>query len=79
MITKNLIEDLNSPLDIALYTEAMGKALTLLKNDNDLLPLKNVNNLGHIPLGDSTSDYFQSQLSKYQNTTTINKVTQANV
>jgi len=79
VITKNLIEDLNSPLDIALYTEAIGKALTLLKNNNDLLPLKKVNNLGHIPLGDSSSEYFQSQLSKYQRTTTFNNVTQANV
>ena len=79
VIKKNLIEDLNSPLDKALYAEAMGKALTLLKNNNDLLPLKKVNNLGHIPLGDSSSDYFQSQLSKYQNTTTFTKVTQANV
>jgi beta-glucosidase-like glycosyl hydrolase len=79
VITKNLIEDLNSPLDIALYTEAMGKALTLLKNNNDLLPLKKVNNLGHIPLGDSSSEYFQSQLSKYQHTTTFNNVSQANV
>ena len=79
VIKKNLLEDLNSPLDTALYAEAMGKALTLLKNNNDLLPLKKVNNLGHIPLGDSSSDYFQSQLSKYQNTRTFSKVTQSNV
>lgn len=79
VLTQNLIQDLNTPLDTALYTEAMGKALTLLKNKNALLPLRKVNNLGHLPLGDASSNSFQSQLAKYQKVTTLSGVTLANV
>lgn len=76
--TQNLIKDLNTPLDTKLYSEAMGKALTLLKNDNYLLPLKKVNNLGHLPLGDAPSNYFQVHLAQYQKTTTLSGITAAN-
>ncbi|MDC3276035.1 serine hydrolase [Flavobacteriaceae bacterium] len=78
VIIENLIQDLNTPFDDALHAEAIGKALTLLKNNNSLLPLKKVKNLGHLPLGDASSSSFQSQLSKYQKTTTLYGVTQSN-
>ena len=38
--TENHIKELNTPLDTLLYTEAMGKALTLLKNKTAFFHLK---------------------------------------
>ena len=78
VLTQNLIQDLNTSRDTALYAEAMGKALTLIKNKNNLLPLKKVNRLGHLPLGDASSSSFQSQLARYQKVTTLTKITPSN-
>ncbi|MCH1417240.1 MAG: serine hydrolase, partial [Flavobacteriaceae bacterium] len=76
--TENLINELNTPLDTLLYTEAMGKALTLLKNENSILPLKSTMKLGHIPLGDASSAVFNNHLKKYGSIHTLNDVTVAN-
>ena len=76
--TENLINELNTPLDTLLYTEAMGKALTLLKNKNSILPLKSTMKLGHIPLGDASSAAFKNHLKKYGSIHTLNDVTSAN-
>lgn len=76
--TLNLIKDLNTSRDTALYTEAMGKALTLLKNENDLLPLGKMSRLGHLPLGDASSNSFQSHLARYQKATTLTGITLSN-
>lgn len=78
VLTQNLIQDLNTSRDTALYAEAMGKALTLIKNKNNLLPLKKVNRLGHLPLGDASSSSFQSQLARYQKVTTLTEITPSN-
>ena len=76
--TENLIKELNTPLDTLLYTEAMGKALTLLKNKNSILPLKSTMKLGHIPLGDASSAAFKNHLKKYGSIHALNDVTAAN-
>lgn len=78
VLTQNLIQDLNTSRDTALYAEAIGKALTLIKNKNNLLPLKKVNRLGHLPLGDASSSSFQSQLARYQKVTTLTEITPSN-
>ena len=60
-----LIQDLNKVEDMALNYEAFGEALTLLKNENQVLPLNSNTNLGHIALGDDSSDIFEKQLKIY--------------
>ena len=60
-----LIEDLNKVEDVSLNYEAFGRALTLLKNENQVLPLKSNTNLGHIALGDDSSNIFEKQLKIY--------------
>ena len=69
--TNNLIEDLNTPLDIALYSESIGKALTLLQNKNKLLPLDGTGTVGHIALGDASSTAYENQLGRYQKITKL--------
>jgi len=76
--TTHLIEDLNSVAATALYTDAMGKALTLLKNDQNLLPLKGKNTIGHIALGEAPSASFESQLRKYSSIIKIEGVNAVN-
>ncbi|MEK9613808.1 MAG: glycoside hydrolase family 3 N-terminal domain-containing protein, partial [Flavobacteriaceae bacterium] len=63
--TENIFEELNTVFDEVLYNESISKALTLLKNDNNLLPLKKLPKMAHIPLGDDVSKSFEEQLSKY--------------
>ena len=77
--TENLIPDLNTIYDEVLYSEAIGKSLTLLKNTNNVLPLKEKSRFAHISLGDDTSDAFQNQLNNYQTVPLLKKITAANV
>ena len=65
VIIDELIQDLNKVEDVALNYEAFGKALTLLKNENQVLPLKSNTKLGHIALGDDSSNIFEKQLKIY--------------
>ena len=61
----NLHDDLNTIDDEALNYEAVGNSLTLLKNNNNLIPLKTKSNIGHIILGDDSGNAFEEQLRKY--------------
>jgi len=76
---ENLYKDLNTVEDERLYSEALGKAITLLRNEKALLPLKPESSLAHIALGDDSSDAFKRQLQKYASIELINKVTAQNV
>ena len=73
--TENLLEDLNTEQDEQLNYQAMGKALTLLKNEKELLPLKASSNLGHLALGDASGAVFLEQLQHYSSITKIEKAT----
>ena len=68
VVTKSLIADLNTAKDSLLYADALGSAITLLKNDKGLLPLKptSTNNVLHIKLGDASGTAFKNQLNRYQ-------------
>jgi beta-N-acetylhexosaminidase len=52
----NLVEDLNDVLDDVLYEEAMESAITVLKNDDEILPIKDLKNtkIGYINFGDDS-------------------------
>jgi beta-glucosidase-like glycosyl hydrolase/CubicO group peptidase (beta-lactamase class C family) len=63
----NIIEDLNQVVDDVLYEEAMSKALTVLKNKDDILPIKNLQRtkIAYVNFGDDRGDAFLKQLRKY--------------
>ena len=75
----NLSNDLNTIEDQVLNYDAMGKALTLLKNKNNIIPLKSKSVLGHIVLGDDSGEFFEKQLEKYNLIKKIKNVTSGNV
>ena len=77
--TAHLIADLNTPKDTLLIAQAMGKALTLLKNNNQLLPLKPSSRLGHLPLGDATSAPFEKHLKHYGTIRNLSMLTAADI
>ena len=64
---ENLIKDLNTPSDQVLYEKAMENALTVLKNKNQVLPIKNLVNtkIAYVNFGDDSGDDFYKQLQKY--------------
>jgi beta-N-acetylhexosaminidase len=63
----NLVIDLNDVVDDVLYEEAMESAITVLKNDKEILPIKNLKNtkIGYINFGDDSGEDFLKQLRKY--------------
>lgn len=72
--TKNLVEDLNTQEDDALYAELMENAITLIKNNKAVLPIKELkgNKIAYVPMGDDKGDDFYKTLNKY---TQVDKVT----
>lgn len=64
---ENIIEDLNAPEDNVLYEKVMEKALTVLKNKEDILPITDLTNkkIAYVNFGDDSGKYFLSQLKKY--------------
>ena len=69
--TKNIYTRLNTKKDTLLIEEAYAKCITLLKNDNQLLPLDPRTTYAHIKLGDDQSDVFETQLRDYVNIKTV--------
>ena len=69
--TNTLMADLNTPKDTLLYADALANAITLLKNDSDLLPLKKGTKVLHIAMGDDSSGVFQKHLNSYQDIKSI--------
>ena len=65
--TTNIIADLNAPQDDALYEEAMENALTVLKNTDDILPIKDLRKkrIAYVNFGDDSGRHFLTQLRKY--------------
>ncbi len=64
-----LVEDLNSVNDDALYEEAMDNALTILKNNRAILPIKDLQKkrIAYINFGDDSGEDFLNELKKYGN------------
>ncbi len=67
--TNNLIADLNSSEDDAIYHNAIENATTLLKNDLGLLPVNDVESqrLAYLGLGDASGATFLKTLNAYTN------------
>ncbi|QIE58366.1 serine hydrolase [Rasiella rasia] len=67
IVTENLVEDLNSAWDDALYEEAMENALTVVKNQDNVLPIKDLQKkkIAYINFGDDSGKTFLNELRKY--------------
>ncbi|RLD64445.1 MAG: hypothetical protein DRI95_10645 [Bacteroidetes bacterium] len=75
--TKNLVEDLNSKQAELINRKIVESALTLVKNQNDIIPFKNLNTLkiASVSIGHGRYTPFQNTLDLYTNIQhfTINK------
>ncbi len=76
--TENLIADLSTEEDEIVYENAMEQAITLLKNDKKLLPLRDleIKNIAYVHLGDDTGDEFLKELNRY---TAVDKIEAADL
>jgi beta-glucosidase-like glycosyl hydrolase/CubicO group peptidase (beta-lactamase class C family) len=62
-----LVQDLNSVIDEVLYEEAMENALTILVNEENVLPIKNLQKkkIAYVNFGDASGKDFLNELRKY--------------
>ena len=73
----NLMSDINPSSNTALQYELFENAITLLKNDNTILPIKELDKkIAYVKLGDDTNTKFLSTLKKY---TDVTEVTSDNI
>lgn len=63
----NLSKDLNRLQDDILYEELLENAITIVKNENDLLPLRHLETkrIAYVKLGDDSGSAFLNELKKY--------------
>ena len=65
--TFNLVNDLNRLQDDLLYEELMENAITVAKNKNEVLPLKDLDTkqIAYVKMGDDDGSVFLDELKKY--------------
>ncbi len=65
--TKFLYEELNSVLNDELYEELIDNAITVVKNKDGILPIRELKNkkFAYVNFGDDSGTYFLKQLQKY--------------
>ncbi len=75
---KNLYSEINKPENEALKYELYENAITVLKNDNQVLPIKNIENkrIAYVKIGEDETGIFLKTLKKY---TEITEVFDANI
>ncbi len=66
-ISDNLYKDLNTHVDKALYEKAIENAITVLKNKDQILPIKNLekSKISYVNFGGDSGTIFYNQLQKY--------------
>lgn len=70
--TKNLSSDLNTTFKDALQYQLYEHATTVLKNKNNILPIKNLDQkIAYVKLGDDTNLSFVTTLKKYTDVTEV--------
>ncbi|MGV9003919.1 glycoside hydrolase family 3 N-terminal domain-containing protein [Flavobacterium sp.] len=68
----NLYNELNAPVKNALTYQLYENAVTVIKNEDDLLPIKKLDQkIGYIKLGDDDNTAFVATLKKYTEITEI--------
>jgi len=69
----NIENDMNTEIDDELFESLTKKSITLIKNENNLLPLKNVSQkIAYVKVGDSGSEEFSKMLNHYTKIDIIN-------
>lgn len=76
--TENLVNDLNSSYSNSLLYKLYENAITVIKNEDELLPITNYakNKIAYVKLGDDPGSKFLTTLKKYTNVT---EVTHSNI
>ena len=71
--TTNLVADLNRQKDDLLYGKLMENAITLVQNQKQILPLKNLelHKVAYVGMGNDKSAPFVDMLNKYTNVDTV--------
>jgi beta-glucosidase-like glycosyl hydrolase/CubicO group peptidase (beta-lactamase class C family) len=71
----NLMQDLNNDRNFLLSKKIFEKAITLLQNKNEILPLRSLDTLkiAALSIGDAQKNDFQKTLSKYTKIDTYNR------
>ena len=73
----NLITDINPPQNEALHYKLYENAITVLKNEKEILPIKDLSQkIAYVKLGDAENSTFISTLKKY---TEVTEVSNANI
>ena len=73
IVTDNLYKDLNKAENDVLQYELYENAITVLKNTNATLPIKNLaeQKIAYVKIGDGNNDSFISTLQKYADVTVV--------
>ncbi|MBS9773557.1 MAG: serine hydrolase [Tenacibaculum sp.] len=68
---ENINEELNTPYNEILHRELVTNSITLLKNEQNLIPIKHLENhkIAYVSLGDDKGDYFVNMLKNYTDVT----------
>ncbi|PWA04082.1 glycoside hydrolase family 3 N-terminal domain-containing protein [Flavobacterium psychrotolerans] len=74
----NLYNEINTPANDALQYQLFENAITVLKNKNEILPIRKLENnkIAYVKLGDDTNSSFVATLKKY---TEITEVSDQNI
>ncbi len=66
---ENILADLNTISDTILHRKLIENAITLLKNDEVILPIRNLDKtkIAYVKLGESDAEMFQNRLQDYAN------------
>ena len=69
----NLYEDLNSLENKVIYEQAIENAITVVKNNYDLLGIKNLENkkIAYVKMGEADADPFFEMLNRYAEVTQV--------
>ena len=64
---ENLVEDLNRLKDDLIYEKLIENAITVVKNESQVLPIKQLEtkNIAYVKMGNADGTYFLNQLKKY--------------
>ncbi len=68
IVTENLHKDLNSPYDEVLHRELIKNSITVVKNEENILPIKNLKGkkIAYVSLGDTKGNGFLKMLRNYK-------------
>lgn len=78
---ENLHEELNSKTDVLLHRKLVENSITVIKNENDIIPIQNLEKqkIAYIKIGDANNEPFLTMLRNYAKVDVISGVTLSNI